>query len=74
MYVPLELPVREWLKGFRLFRCRPLGLPNYPIETLAIVTPANDNRETHDPIRALILAQATRRQLGLPDGIIRRHS
>ncbi len=72
MYVPHELDVRRWLLSHLPFRNATLRLPNYPVETLAIVTPSNDNRETQDTIRALILAQLTRRQLGFPDGITRR--
>lgn len=66
----MEPGVLAWLCRQRPFRYPLLGLPNYPIETLAIVTPANDNRETPDEIRAIVLAQRTRRELGLPDGLL----
>ncbi len=61
-----------WLRGVYEYRLLH-DIPNYPIEVLAIVTPANDNRQLHPHAYtdALILAHLTVGQLGLRHGITR---
>ncbi len=80
MFVPLRIEVRAWFAGTYAYQFLTADgpLPNYSVGALAVAGPyhgcGNDNDQVSDPVRALILAQRTRRELGLTDGINRNRS